>query len=45
MNGHIAKKIRKKARRDYKDAVREILKLPWYQRIQWAWFVLVHHIK
>ena len=44
MRGIVAKKIRQKARRDYKDAVKNILKLPWYHRLQWAIFVITHHI-
>ena len=45
MNIRVAKKIRRVAKRGYKDAVHHILMLPWYHRLQWAWFVVTHHVK
>jgi hypothetical protein len=44
MNAQQARKLKQTAKRDYKDLMRVVLALPWYQRVQWAWFVCWHHI-
>ncbi len=45
MNGKLAKKCRRIARRDYKDVVKDMLREPWYLRLQFAWFIVFHPLK
>jgi len=43
MNGRMAKKARQIYRRDYRGVIREMLKEPFYLRLQFAWFLITHH--
>jgi hypothetical protein len=42
VNGKIAKKIRKEVKHTYKEALGDLMRLPWYLRVKWAWYIVTH---
>lgn len=41
MNGRTAKKIRRVAKRDWRQRVRELYDLPLYSRLKFAWHIIM----
>jgi len=45
MNGKLAKKIRRATRRNWSDYYNTILELPFFSRLDIAWYIITHNRK